>query len=423
MRGVSHTSSRKAVQSLPEGRETAKNARNISPRATKTKYLYEDADELHNFVRKMNYREKLNNTALHIYFSAMPELEKKKGGFCQPTTATYKEIAKFACISVPSIKPALDQLNGTLCETDIGKSLKAEKQATRFRRYTIKELQNEELYQKLKNERPQHALELQRILADRRFIYGDTEIKPYWSIGKTGRLNSSKPNILGNPEDKRSQNICHGLQPGEVLFDIDYKQAEPTVIQHAANFYFDCDPYQKLGDILGIPRDEAKEKLNMLHYVSTDPVKILKKYWTPEAAAVFMPYAEALQKLRQDIWTTGKPQGKGKRRFVKTLGGSIIEAERGNPPHRGQILGWYAQGTIADILNPVCLEIIKQEQSKGWRFIFPVHDSAYVIGKPEHEVELKKIFKRMARNIGLDLSVEITKHQSMLLKNLNKENE
>lgn len=378
---------------------------------SKQPYDHEAADKLHDFVRNMNYREKINNTAQHIYFLAMPELERMNTGIFQPTTATYKEIAKYACISIPSIKNALELLNGNLCEICIGQPIKSGKTATRFRRYTIQELQAGKTYQKLKNERPQPALDLKKILADRSFIYGDTEIKPYWSISKTGRLCSKTPNVQGNPEDKRPQNICRGLKPGEILFNLDYKQAEPTVIQHAANFSFDCDPYQNLGDILGIPREQAKTKLNMLHYAGADPAKTLEKYWKPEAITAFMPYAEALRKLREKLWTAGTPQGKGKRRFVKTLGGSIIESERGDPPHQGTILSWYAQGTIADILNQVCLEIIKAETRKGWRFIFPVHDSVYIIGKPEHEAELKEIFLKMPQKYGLTLNVTITKHQ------------
>ena len=377
---------------------------------SKQPYDYPNCVKLHDFVRSMGYRKTLNNTALHIYFAGMPELERMKTGLCQPTSATYKDIAEYSNISIPGIKDALIQLNGSLCEIDIGQSLKAEKLATRFRRYTIQDLKNGKSYQKLKNERPQPALDLQKILTDRPFIYGNTSIKPSWSVGQTGRLYSRSPQVQGDSKNTRQQNICRGLLQGEVLFDLDYKRAEPTVVQHATSFSFASDPYDLLSDIRHITRDEAKTELNKLNYSPIDPVKIIEQ-WSPVDQAKFMPYAEAIHQLREKLWTDGAPQGKGKLHFVKTLCGSIIEAERGKPPHRGQILSWYAQGTIADILNSVCLEVIKAEPHKGWRFVFPMHDAAYIIGKPEHESELKEIFLKMPQKFGINLEVDVKKYQ------------
>ena len=55
-------------------------------------YKYKEADMLHSYVRRNKYRDNLSNTALHIYFEAMPELEKLKTGLCQQTTAIPKII-------------------------------------------------------------------------------------------------------------------------------------------------------------------------------------------------------------------------------------------------------------------------------------------------------------------------------------------
>ena len=96
------------------------------------KYEYEDADKLHEYVRRCKYRNNLSNTALHIYFEGMPELEKKKTGLCQPTTASYAEIAEYASVSEPTIKAALEALNGILCSVDIGMPVKNGGIATRF---------------------------------------------------------------------------------------------------------------------------------------------------------------------------------------------------------------------------------------------------------------------------------------------------
>lgn len=339
--------------------------------------------KLHNFVRSMGYKKGIKNTALHIYFQAMPELEMLKSGLCQSTTATYVEIAEYADIAIPSIKAALDSLS-PLCEIDIGQPVAGGSQATRFRRFTIDELKSGKTYKKLKDERPQHALKLQDILNNRSFFYGASEITPSWGISHTGRLCSSNPNIQSDSKEKRRQSITSGLRSGEVVFDIDYRRAEPTIIQHAAGYIFDCDPYDKLKDILDISRDDAKAKLNSLNYVSTAPESVLER-WSPVAKAEFSQYAKALQALKEKLWIDGNPQN-GKRRFVKTLCGSIIESKRCDKTHRGKILCWLAQGTVADIINEVCLEVVEQEQRNGWRLMFPVHDSAYIIGKPEHDV-------------------------------------
>lgn len=372
-------------------------------------YNFEDNVKLNNFVLSMDYLEKLSKTAQQIYLFALPELERRKSGFCQPTTATYREIAESTRITIQSIRDALDELNRILCDVKFGLPLKSAKKATCFRRYSIQELKNGTSFETLMNARPPSALELEKNLKDRQFIYGDATVKPFWSVGKTGRLYSSNPHVQGDSKDKRKQSIIRGLQPGEVVFDIDYKQAEPTVVQHAADFYLYFDPYDLLKDIMHITRDKAKIELNRLNYSPIDPVK-KNQQWSPVDQAKFLQYAEAIHKLREKLWTDGAPC-KGKPRFVELLSGYIIEAERGKQTHRGQILSWFAQGAISEILNSVCLEIIKAEPHKGWRFLFPMHDAAYIIGKPEHESELKEIFLRMPQKFGLNLDVDVKIYQ------------
>lgn len=370
----------------------------------KQPYSYDEADKLHNFVRKMSYFKKLNNTALHIYFQGMYELEKKTTGLCQPTTASYREIAKYSNVSFQSIKKALDVLNGKLCDIDIGQPRKSEKIATRFRRYTIKELQDGNIYQKLKNERPLPALKLQEIMRTRELIYNGEIVKPLWSIAKTGRLYTSNPNVQNIPKGKRYACLAQGLKDGEVVFNIDYRKAEPSVLKHTMKFESESDQYDTLNDILGITRNEAKIKLNSLHYISIDPIKIVET-WPSNAQHLFMPYAEALHNFREKLWIESKPEGKGQR-AIKTLCGSIIIADRGNAPHKGKLVNWYAQGSVSDLLNQVCIDIIEEESSEGWRFLYPLHDAALVIGKPEQSNKLKEIFERIPQRYGLNMQVD-----------------
>jgi len=92
---------------------------------------------------------------------------------------------------------------------------------------------------------------------------------------------------------------------------------------------------------------------------------------------------------------------------VNTLSGRKIEADRGKAAHRGKILAWQIQGTVADILNAACLKIIELESSKHWKLCFPEHDAAYVIGTPEQAAEIGQIMETEAARLNQPLSVTV----------------
>ena len=95
---------------------------------------YEKNDKLRDFTLELEDFQKISNTAKHIYAHGMPRLENEKTGLFKETITSYREIADNSYVSIPSIKKALDMLNGVFC--DISKN----KTNTSFRRYTIKEL-------------------------------------------------------------------------------------------------------------------------------------------------------------------------------------------------------------------------------------------------------------------------------------------
>lgn len=82
-------------------------------------------------------------------------------------------------------------------------------------------------------------------------------------------------------------------------------------------------------------------------------------------------------------------------------------ANRGERTHKGKILNWHIQGTVADIINTACLEIIEKEKDMGWKLLFPVHDSIYVVGKSQQLEELKQIIEKKAESLGLNLLVDV----------------
>jgi hypothetical protein len=345
---------------------------------------------------------------MQLYLLALPYLEQRKFGFCQQATANYDEIAKAACKDYSGLKKPLLELKDVLCDVQIGKPIKNGKCATVFRRYTLSELQEKNRKSLIINKDPIHAKKLSERLESRSFAYGNNaECKPYWNISKTGRVLSNKPNVQGDRKDKRAKMLHHGLRNGLVLFDIDIKQAEPSIIQQILNYQFDSDPYDLLAKTMEIDRKKAKPKINMLAYAKS-AVKIVR-YWSANAQILFMPYAEKLDKYKADLWELGKPKGR-QRRFVDTLGGSRICADKGERNHQGKILNWQIQGTVADIINTACLEIIQREQAEGWNLIFPVHDSVYIVGKTQQLEELKQVIIRKAEDVGLDLSIDAESH-------------
>lgn len=366
---------------------------------------FEQAAKLENYVRK-RYRNQLNNGALSFYLCAFQPLERKNLGLCQPITADYPELAAAGCRNPSRLKTVLDSLSGVLCEVEIGKAIVNGKEATRLRRYSLRELMNDEPSRKLIDTAPADARELARLLYSRTFVYGNAPAcRPSWNVLKTGRVSSGQPHVQGHGEDKRTEKLCAGLQPGQVLIDADYKAAEPTLIQKAIGYSFTADPYQTAADLLGIDRDSAKRKINQLAYFP-DSLKALSFWQCPPAEKEFMPYTEALTAYKEKLWTAGTPHGK-QRRFTNTLTGRKVEADRGARVHRGQVLSWQIQGTVADVLNAACLKIIELETSKHWKLCFPVHDAVYVIGTPEQAFEIGQIMEAEAERIKQPLSVKV----------------
>jgi hypothetical protein len=373
----------------------------------KKQYDYSANKKLYNYVR-LKYQNQLSNGALHVYLLAMPYLEEKQSGLCQQVTANYDELGLATCRDYSGMKKPLLELKDVLCEVVIGKPIMAGGKATVIRRYTLQELKEAKLRSKIIDKSPAHAQTLSKILESRSFIYGDNfTCKPYWDTSKTGRVVSHKPNVQGNSKGDRVKKLCCGLQNGQVLFDLDIKQAEPSIIQQVLHYNFPSDPYDSLAKVMEIDRQDAKSKVNMLAYASS-AVKIIP-YWPPQAQELFRTYAEAIDRHKVKLWKSGKPCGK-QRRFVDTLGGSRVYADRGQKNHKGMVFNWHIQGTVADIINHACLEIIQREQQEGWKLLFPEHDGIYVVGKFQQLEELRGVIIRKAKDLGLDLSVDVKSH-------------
>ncbi len=199
---------------------------------SKRTYDYKAADKLGNYVRR-RYRNQLSNGALQIYFS-LPYLEKQGLGLCQPITENYEKIGT-ACFKNPSgLRRPLVELAGVLCEVVLGSPIKEDKKVTQIRRYTLKELMSGNPKNRLIDYTPVCAKELAEELNGLPFVYGSEKVcQPFWHASKAGRVISSKPNVQGNSKEVRARKLCAGFGAGEVLFHLDIKQAEPSIIRQA----------------------------------------------------------------------------------------------------------------------------------------------------------------------------------------------
>lgn len=374
----------------------------------KKPYDHDIAVKLENYVRmNREYRQQLGVPAMHLYF-ALPHLERKALGLCQPATATYKQLREGGFLTQKAIKPALEKLNGVLCEVEIGVPIKGGKKATQIRRYTIAELLSGKASTKLIDYTPEHGQKLAVIMKERTFVYGeDLECQPYWNPNRTGRVTSNRPPVQRDPEELRVESLKRGCAKGEVLIHCDIERADPTVIQHLIGYTFESDPYELAVSTMGLSEKKAKGNVNMLAYCESAVAVV--KHWSTEAQEAFIPYAEALDAFKAKLWRETKPKGRA-RRFVTTLGGSRIYADTGGNHDRGTIFSWMVQGTIADIVNDACMKIIAGEETEDfeerWRFCFPEHDAVYVIGKKRDTPTIAKMIEQAGKEVGINLKVK-----------------
>jgi len=116
----------------------------------------------------------------------------------------------------------------------------------------------------------------------------------------------------------------------------------------------------------------------------------------------FPEYFSKVDELRAKLRTDNK-------RYVITKTGTRIDCPTGRKLHKGVLLSYLAQGTIADFINKAALKIISLEKIKGWRLVAPCHDGLYVICKPVHIQELHEI--TMSCVVHYPMCLEVKKHK------------
>jgi len=273
----------------------------------------------------------------------------------------------------------------------IGSPIKAQKKETEFRRKTLDEIKL------LSIQGESDAERLVKALSERSFSFQEKIIKPMWTVAITGRVCTSKPNIqsLKGKDSVRVAGLKSGLKQGEVLVHADIKAAEPTVIKHLLGIPQERDFYQEYATATGYTRETAKKPVNSLAYCKNS--RACFNHWPQPAQVVLGDYLQKLSEYKARLYADFR---KG-RRSITTVTGRKIVALMGARIHRGQVMNWRVQGTIADIINPACLRIMKFA-----RVVIPVHDAIYAIVPANEAGEVALAITNRAREIGLTVTVK-----------------
>jgi predicted transcriptional regulator len=361
---------------------------------------WEYNQKLLNYVYK-RFKGTVSKGDLTLFY-CLQSVEKEP---CEPVTMKLQDIANIIPFDRKNMSKQLKRLKEHgLIEYEAGEPLKRGGLATRFRRLKIDEIEKGKVIHQLKQEKMNSAVDLSKILQTRNFLWKGEKKKLTPSISRTGRVYTS----LSNAEKHdRAENLLCNIGKDEILIEVDYKQAEPTVISKSIDYQFPfSDPYMELAKAENISRDKAKEKLNSLSYIEGSPSKMILQ-WKDKSKELFSEYADKLEQKRDELWTISKAKPRG----TKTLTRHFIKAVKGDEIHKGNIFNWCIQGTVSDILNISCLEVIRKEKNHGWKLLYPLHDSAFIICKKDDPEKIKKIFEDTAKSKNIPLKVEVKEHE------------
>lgn len=176
---------------------------------------------------------------------------------CKPVTMSLQDISNNIAFDRGNLSKQFERLREHgLIEYEAGEPLKRGGLATRIRRLTINEIEKGKAIQQLKQEKMTSAVELSKILKARFVLWNGEKKSVFKSISKTGRVFTS---LSTAKKEFRAENLLCNIGENEILVEVDYKQAEPTVISKLIGYEFPfSDPYKELARAENISRDEAK---------------------------------------------------------------------------------------------------------------------------------------------------------------------
>ncbi|MCX6995898.1 MAG: DNA polymerase [Kiritimatiellaeota bacterium] len=356
---------------------------------------------------RMNLKPYLRKKCLAFLLLALRAGERVQSGFGQPVVANHRKLADWGLITKNSVKCLLHEADGIAIEVKTGQGVIGGA-ATQLRRLSIAEMESQSVNYQLREHTPDLAEAVAKRLRGRSIPWEGASVTPTLSIAKTGRIYTKRPNAQGDAH--RLGKIAAGLPPDWFAIEVDYRRAEPTVLQHmlkSENMFtaqWPEDIYQSLASVCGITRDLAKGLLLRIMYAPNTRAAMLN-LGTVLENPLWGKIANAVEQLKNRVWTKGKPR-KGGRRFVTTLGGTRIEALKGEHLHRGKTLSWAIQGTVAEALNAAMNTLLDLEASKEWRVLYPVHDSIILAAPTDCGAEVAGIMQESAAKTGARMEAQ-----------------
>lgn len=317
--------------------------------------------------------------------------EMAKSGFCLRFLARFPELTSESRIDTKNIKKTLVEMREQgVIEVKIGTPVKNGGVATEVRRFTIAEI-------KERHPRDDDAAVLAKKLSAIPFEYEGELIRPYWDAGITGRVSAKRPGFQTNGELRRWKGLTRDVKPGMMMVYADIKQAEPTVIKHILKLPMDTDLYRLLMDATGYDKNKVKGMMNALAY---GPYTLAYfAHWSEKAKCdiTLRTYAEHLQCYKKELFLEAR-----KSWTVKTLQGRLVTVlDHHKPIHAGRTINWRVQGTVADIINPICLGLFEKAE-----LVIPMHDGIYaLLPVAIGENYVADLIKEGARQIGMAVKV------------------
>lgn len=339
------------------------------------------------------------------YFVALPRFERNKNiGFGGWIKVPFDVWTEKGFQSKNTVMGSLKRLrNLGLIELIPGNSKK--RIPTHIRRRTVEEIissvSREVLERFVPGKAEAIAGRLQKIglLLDGKIVY------PKYNAVNTGRIYMSKPSLQNKPEEVREMKLGETLRPGEAMCQLDYSQAEPTILfseltKHGGVEGFrPKDVYQDLASIRQVDRATAKYDLLFVFYSPLTKIMAPDHWNLPQGHYIHRLIAE-VNDYRNLLWQTTKPKGRECRK-VHTITGRPIVKSPHESMHRGKLLAWRLQGSLADIFNNALARCLDGHDAGQWRVLLQVHDSIYVAGDPDTAHAVIQIMEEAARETGI----------------------
>lgn len=347
----------------------------------------------------------------------LERLERVRCGLGGLITENERTLARQLCASRNTVKAHFRELaaDGWI-EYLPGQAVLKDGKATSIRRRTVAELKAETKSKKLPDHTPADARAVLDILNSRSFTYGSETVSPHFAAASTGRIYTSQPNPQGNDQQTRLTKARSGVAPGQIACEIDYRQADASIIRTILNKNeqlpakdWPTDIYDHFGKLIRCSREEAKSQVNRLFYVRQSRAIIERLCPNAPTGDFILRLADSLDVFKTALWQKGKPCGR-RPGWVTTLGDTRIEglsSDCKKAIHQGTLLAWLVQGTVADALNKDMRELIEEESTQGWRVLFPVHDSVVMLCPEGKLNNVQEIMEAKAKALGVPLQTKV----------------